>query len=124
MTKKEILIVEDEGDIRKLMTRFLESKGFSISFAADGREAADLLQAKDFDLLLIDVLLPGEHGMDLIKMKGQNFITPIILISGVYDEQDIIEKMKDPNVKYFIKKPFDLDELFDKVNRAIRENEI
>ena len=124
MTKKEILIVEDEEDIRKLMTRFLEDKGFSVSFAADGREAADLLQTRDYDLLIIDVLLPGEHGMDLIKMKGHNFITPIILVSGVYDEKDIIEKMKDPSVKFFIKKPFDLDDLLEKVNTAINDDKI
>lgn len=124
MTKKEILIVEDEDDIRKLMKSFLEKKGFDITLAEDGSSAVDILQNKHFDLLIIDVLLPGEHGMDLVKMKGHNFITPIILMSGIYNEKEINEIMEDPNVKCFIKKPFDLNEFYEKVNEVINADQI
>ena len=124
MTKKEILIVEDEDDIRKLMKSFLEKKGFDITLAEDGSSAVEILQNKNFDLLIVDVLLPGEHGLDLIKMKGHNFITPIILISGIYNEDEIAEMMKDPNVKFFIKKPFDLNDFYEKVNEAINADQI
>ena len=124
MTKKEILIVEDESDIRSLLKKFLEGKGYSITLAGDGRSAAEILKANSFDLLIIDALLPGEHGMDLINMKGNNFITPIILVSGIYDENEIVEMMKDPNVKYFAKKPFDLTDLHEKIEAAINEAQV
>jgi len=125
MTKgKKILIVEDEGDIGTLLERFLEENGFSITLAEDGRTAAELLKKKDFDLLIVDLLLPGEHGMDLIKMKGHNFTTPIIIVSGVYDEAELFNKAKDSNIKYFIKKPFDLTDLLEKVNSAINADQI
>ncbi len=124
MTKKEILIVEDEYDIRTLLKKFLEGKGYVITVAEDGRSAAEILRNKSFDILIIDALLPGEHGMDLIKMKGHNFITPIILVSGVYDENEIFDMMKDPNVKYFAKKPFDLNDLHSKIKSILDEVQV
>ena len=123
-THKEILIVEDEGDIGSLLKKFLEGNGFSVTLAEDGRPAVGFLKERHFDLLIIDMLLPGEHGMDLVNMKGDNFITPIILISGVYNEADVLLRTKDSSVKFFIKKPFDLDDLLRKVNSAINADQI
>lgn len=125
MTKeKEILVIEDERDIGFLIKEFLEDNGFIITLAEEGRVAVELLKRKNFDLLIVDMLLPGEHGMDIIKMKGDNFITPIIIVSGIYDEKDIFTMLQDSNVKYFIKKPFDLKNLLKKVNSAIDADQI
>lgn len=122
--KKEILVIEDESDVRFLLKEFLEDNGFIITLAEEGRVAIELLKKKNFDLLLVDMLLPGEHGMDIIKMKGDNFITPIIIMSGIYDKKDIFAMLQDSNVKYFIKKPFDLKNLLKKVNSAIDADQI
>lgn len=122
--KKEILVIEDESDIGFLLKEFLEDNGFIITLAEEGRVAVELLKRKNFDLLIVDMLLPGEHGMDIIKMKGDNFITPIIIVSGIYDEKDIFTMLQDSNVKYFIKKPFDLKNLLEKVNSAINADQI
>ncbi|MCK5221346.1 MAG: response regulator [Candidatus Aminicenantes bacterium] len=125
MTKKnEILIIEDEGDIGTLLKEFLEKHNFNITLAEEGKVAVELLKKKNFDLLIVDMLLPGEHGLDIIKMKGHNFITPIIIVSGIYDENEVLHRMKDSNVKYFIKKPFDLKDLLEKVNSAIDADQI
>ena len=125
MTKKnEILIIEDEGDIGTLLKEFLEKHNFNITLAEEGKVAVELLKRKNFDLLIVDMLLPGEHGLDIIKMKGDNFITPIIIVSGIYDENEVLHRMKDSNVKYFIKKPFDLKDLLEKVNSAIDADQI
>lgn len=125
MTKKnEILIIEDEGDIGTLLKEFLEKHNFNITLAEEGKVAVELLKKKNFDLLIVDMLLPGEHGLDIIKMKGDNFITPIIIVSGIYDENEVLHRMKDSNVKYFIKKPFDLKDLLEKVNSAIDADQI
>ena len=122
--KKEILVIEDESDIGFLLKEFLEDNGFIITLVEEGRVAVELLKRKNFDLLIVDMLLPGEHGMDIIKMKGDNFITPIIIVSGIYDEKDIFTMLQDSNVKYFIKKPFDLKNLLEKVNSAINADQI
>ncbi len=125
MTKKnEILIIEDEGDIGTLLKEFFEKYNFNITLAEEGKVAVELLKKKNFDLLIVDMLLPGEHGLDIIKMKGHNFITPIIIVSGIYDENEVLHRMKDSNVKYFIKKPFDLNDLLEKVNSAIDADQI
>ena len=125
MTKKnEILIIEDEADIGTLLKEFLEKHNFNITLAEEGKVAVELLKRKNFDLLIVDMLLPGEHGLDIIKMKGHNFITPIIIVSGIYDENEVLHRMKDSNVKYFIKKPFDLKDLLEKVNSAIDADQI
>lgn len=122
--KKEILIIEDESDIRFLLKEFLEDSGFNITLAEEGRVAVELLKWKNFDLLIVDMLLPGEHGMDVIKMKGDNFLTPIIIVSGIYDEKEVLKMIQDSNVMYFIKKPFELKDLLEKVNSAINADQI
>ncbi len=122
--KKKILIIEDESTINTLLKEFLEGNGFEIDIAEEGKVAVELLKRKDYDLLIVDMLLPGEHGLDIIKMKGHNFITPIIIVSGIYDEREVLDKIKDSNVKFFLKKPFDLKDLLSKVNSAIDTDQI
>ncbi len=122
--KKEILIIEDERDISEMLQKFLEENDFIVSLAEDGNAAVEILKSNDFDLLIVDMLLPGEHGLDIIKMKGHNYITPIIIISGIYDEKEIFKRTKDSNVKYFIKKPFNLKDLLEKVKSAINADQI
>ena len=116
---KEILIVEDEHDISALLKEFFEENGFGVTLANDGRTAIELLGRIEFDLLIIDMLLPGEHGLDIIKMKGGHHLTPVIIISGIYTEQDILDLKKNPNIKYFVKKPFDMKDLLEKVEAAL-----
>ena len=125
MTKKnEILIIEDDGDIGTLLKEFLENNDFDITLAEEGKVAIELLKKKHFDLLIVDMLLPGEHGLDIINMKRNNSITPIIIVSGIYDEHEVLHRMKDPNVKFFLKKPFDLNDLLEKVNSAIDTDQL
>jgi len=125
MTKKnEVLIIEDDIDIGTLLKEFLEKNDFDITLAEDGKVAVELLKVKHFDLLIVDMLLPGEHGLDIINMKRHNSITPIIIVSGIYDEHEVLHRMKDPNVKNFLKKPFDLNDLLEKVNSAVDTDQI
>jgi DNA-binding response OmpR family regulator len=119
MNKKEILIIEDENDIADLLKEFLEENDFSVSIANDGRKAVDMMKKRMFDLLIVDMLLPGEHGLDIIKMKINHLMTPIIIISGVYDEEEIQSLVRGSNIRFFIRKPFDLKDVLIKVKKAI-----
>ncbi len=122
--KKEIFIVEDEVEIGILLKEFLEENGFGVTLVNNGREAVKYLSEKLYDLLIIDMLLPGEHGMNIIKMSDQNYITPIIVVSGIYDETEILNNLKDYNVKFFIRKPFDLKDILKKINLSINADTV
>ncbi|MEN8153217.1 MAG: response regulator [Acidobacteriota bacterium] len=122
--KKNILIVDDEKDIGNLLKDFLEGEGFDVTLACDGKKAAILLEEIKFDLMIIDMLLPGEHGIDLILNMKNKFMKPVIVMSGVYSRKEILSILKDYNVKYFFKKPFDLAEILKCVKQLFYEESL
>ena len=83
----EVLIVEDDLEIRKLLANFLSEKGMNITEAKDGDIAYDYIQDKSFDIILLDMMLPYKTGEELIKIlrnnksKDGNTYTPVIVIS-------------------------------------------
>ena len=85
MAHEHILIIEDEQDIIELLTYNLEQEGYSISFATSGEEAFSLVNRKNPDLILLDLMLPGVDGLDVCRNLKQNEITrniPIIMLTA------------------------------------------
>ena len=78
----KIALVEDEPDIRKMLRSFLEGKGCTVSEAADGHAAEKLLADEVFDLILMDLMLPGISGEQLIASLRRDSDTPVIVISA------------------------------------------
>jgi DNA-binding response OmpR family regulator len=107
-TKNTILVVDDEVEIRLLLRDFLEKHGFNVLDAADGHQALKLADEHRPDLVITDLLLPKEHGVDVIQAIKDRFFLPVIAISGIYKKDEIRDKVGDVFIDDFFEKPLDL----------------
>lgn len=113
MTPLYILLAEDEPEISNLITRWLEHDGHHVTCAANGAEAAAISQAKEFDLVVTDMLMPETDGMQLIAIiKKVHPKTRILAISGgghALDGLDCLRMAKAMGADGAVKKPFKRD---------------
>jgi two-component system KDP operon response regulator KdpE len=114
-----ILIVEDEVNIRKLVSVNLVKRGYQVFEAVDGTEAMSLFRKQAIDLVLLDILLPGMSGVDLCAWIRARSDVPIIILSGLRDE-DLKVNALDVGADDYITKPFGHDELLARVNAMLR----
>jgi two-component system OmpR family response regulator len=83
-----ILIVDDHRELRELVQRALQREGFRVSQAADGRAMRKLLADHRIDLILLDLMLPGEDGLSLCRAVRAGSLVPIIMLTAKGDEVD------------------------------------
>ena len=100
-TKKHILIVDDEEEITALLKTFFELKGFSVAVMEDGITALNYISEILPDLVVTDLLLPGEHGIDVIKTIKKKYFIPVIIITGIYQVFYLFNKFFG-NFKYYM----------------------
>lgn len=118
--KASILIVEDEQKIRMALRDFLEFQGFEVAEASDGLEAERSVAEKQFDLILLDLMLPKISGEQLCsKWRGNGLQTPILMLTAKGQEK---EKVMGLNLGAddYITKPFSLEELLARINAVLR----
>jgi len=114
----KLLIVDDEPDMRTFMGRTLEREGHRVIQAADARLAVDALSAQTFDLILMDIDMPGMSGLELTRLLRDNprFLgyqhMPIVMVTG---NTDAMGDAFDAGAVYFLEKPFTPRELLDTV---------
>ena len=120
---KKILIIEDDNFLRTLLSKKLRSEVYSILSAAESVEAFNLLKSNKPDLILLDLLLPGVDGFEILKKIRQTEETkniPVIVFSNLSEEKDI-KKVQDLGITDFmVKSNFTLDELLDKVKKILQ----
>jgi two-component system KDP operon response regulator KdpE len=114
-----ILIVEDDANIRKLVSVNLEKRGYKLMEAGDGNQAMHLFRQHPFDLVLLDLVLPGISGVDLCTWIRTHSDTPIIVLSGLKDE-DLKVTALDAGADDYITKPFGHEELLARVRAVLR----
>ena len=81
--KKHILIIDDEEGIREPLKEYLETENFFVTTAKDSQDAKNKIQILEFDLLIVDIMMPGQSGLELTKEIRKNKDTPIIFVGGV-----------------------------------------
>ena len=119
-----ILIVDDEESIRNIISRRLESEGYSCEVASDGKEALWKAFIKDFDLVLMDVKMPGMSGMEALpQMVTHHPDTCVLMLTAVIDADTAVEAMKLGAYDY-VTKPFDLDDLTMRVAKALERRRL
>ena len=116
--KFRVLLVDDEDDFRETLLVRLKNRGFEVTGASSGRKALDVLQGQDFDVIVLDVLMPEMDGLDCLKQIRQ--IKPtvgVILLTGHASVQSGIEGLHMGALEY-LTKPVPLDELLEKLELA------
>ncbi len=114
-----ILVIDDDPSVRNILEEFLKMKGFEVSVVADGEMGVELIQEKKIDLYLVDLVLPGMSGMEVLKkISSLNLTVPAIVITGFGAIETAVEAIKLGAFDY-ITKPFVLEELFLVVQRAL-----
>jgi two-component system, OmpR family, response regulator len=120
MTKSSILIVEDEEKILRLLELELEYEGYEVGKAADGLKAFELFQSKEWDLILLDIMLPGISGIELLRrIRSQDVYTPVILLTAKSSVEDKVSGL-DLGANDYITKPFQIEELLARIRVALR----
>jgi DNA-binding response OmpR family regulator len=119
-TPARILLIDDDARIRELLLRYLAEQGFAVKAAADGREMAQLLDRGRFDLWVLDLMLPGEDGLSILRRaRGTGETTPVILLTARGDEIDRIVGLE-MGADDYLAKPFNPRELVARINAILR----
>lgn len=120
--QERILVVDDERAIRELMRRLLERAGYACATAGSSAEADELLARGSFDLLLADLQMPGESGLDLLAhVRDRHPATATIVMSGVHDPQ-LADAALTLGACGYLVKPFSPEELSTEVLNALRRH--
>lgn len=118
MSPIRILIVEDEVPISRLLETSLTQAGYQCTCAFDGAGCADLLETQRFDLVLLDVMLPGADGFELLPY-AREYEAPVIFITARSDVKDRVRGLK-LGAEDYITKPFSIEELLARVEVVLR----
>lgn len=114
-----LLIVDDDQRIRGLLQKFLIRNGFLVSTARDAAQARRLLAGLEFDLLVLDVMMPGEDGISLTQSLREDLDTPILLLTAKGEADDRIKGLE-AGADDYLTKPFEPRELLLRINAILR----
>src|SRR5262249_37204405 len=115
-----ILVVEDEESVRTCLAEFLCNAGYQVRIAAGGAEALEMLSAGSFDGVLLDVVMPGLSGLEVLKRsRAVTSSTPVIVLSALSGADDVVRAMK-LGATDSLSKPFSHQELEEALSRALR----
>ncbi|MEI2275437.1 response regulator transcription factor [Sphingobacterium sp. ML3W] len=118
----ELLLIEDEPSVISLIERGLKEEGYNISIAMDGYTGLKMAGLNHYDLILLDVMLPGMNGLDVCKnIRMSNNEVPIIILTALNQTEDIVEAFE-RDADDYLTKPFRLEELKARINRYSRKS--
>lgn len=117
-----ILIVDDTGDNVKLIKAMLKSLDSNIDVAVDGEEALRKMTDNDYDIVLLDIMLPKISGIDVLKkVRERDLETPIIVMTAYGSEELAVETLREGGDDYLINKPIRTEDLLDAINKALEK---
>jgi two-component system, OmpR family, response regulator len=116
-----VMVVDDEEKVRRYLSRLLENRGFTVDAAADGEAALALLADRDFDVVLLDVLMPGLDGIAVLKeIKKRRPLTEVIILTGNASVNTGVAGMQHGAIDYLLK-PVNLDSLMVCMREALEQ---
>jgi DNA-binding NtrC family response regulator len=122
--KGKILVIDDEEDIRESLEALLSLEGYSMDMAPNGGEGLRKLESRDYDLVLLDLMMPDRSGMDVLKeMRERDRETPVFMITAYGSTQVAVDALKSGANDYF-QKPWDNEKLLIEVDRIIAKRRL
>jgi two-component system KDP operon response regulator KdpE len=115
------LVVDDEAPMRKYITTNLKIRGYDVLTAADGTEALKLIDERPIDLLILDIMMPGPDGMEVLARIRRDMDVPVLMLSARGRESDKVEAL-DAGADDYLTKPFGVEELLARVRAALRRS--
>lgn len=120
---KQILVVDDDQEIRKLLDQYLSKSGFDVITAGEGLEMHQQLEKQNPDLIILDIMLPGDDGFTLCQKVRQTSTVPIIMLTANSDEMDRVVGLE-LGADDYIGKPFSPRELLARIKALLRRSEV
>ncbi|WP_420962622.1 response regulator [Brucella sp. IR073] len=114
-----LLVVDDDTRIRSLLSQYLTGSGFRVTVAANAAEARRKLEGIDFDLLILDIMMPGETGVSLTKSLRETKDVPILMLTALSETDNRIDGLE-AGADDYLPKPFDPRELILRINNILR----
>jgi DNA-binding response OmpR family regulator len=116
-----ILVCDDEKLIRDLIKEYVENEGYKCDEATDGEEAVELVEENDYDLIIMDIMMPGMDGMSAVKEIKQIKDIPVLMLSARKEEYDKLQGF-DLGIDDYVTKPFSPKELMARVKAVLKRN--
>ena len=116
-----LLVIDDDREIRDLLALFFEREGFRVTTARDAREARRLVQAGPFELIVLDLMLPGESGLDFARWLRSQVPTPVVMLTALAEDADRIAGLE-MGADDYLAKPFNPRELLARVRAVLRRS--
>nr|WP_263328265.1 response regulator transcription factor [Neobacillus sp. Marseille-Q6967] len=121
--KGSILVVEDEEKIARILELELEYEGYAVTKVFDGLDALEACRTKSWDLILLDVMLPGLSGIEILRrIRKNDQITPVLLLTAKSSVEDKVSGL-DLGANDYITKPFQIEELLARIRAALRNKQ-
>lgn len=117
--KYSVLIIEDQAEIRNVLTKYLQKEGYQVLAAKDGFEGLDLFGSQTIHLVLLDIMLPGIDGFEVLGKLRELSDIPVIMLTARHDEGDRIMGFRN-GVDDYVVKPFSMKELMLRVERLLK----
>ncbi|MWV43673.1 response regulator [Paenibacillus sp. HJL G12] len=121
MNKDQILVVDDEWNMRNLLRIYLTQAGFGVKEAASGREAVDLMRINAFDAVVLDIMMPDMDGWQVCEKLRSFSIAPVMMLSARSETKDIVKGLK-IGADDYMPKPFQPEELIERIHALIRRS--
>lgn len=115
----QILVVDDDTRLRNLLSKYLSENNFEVVAAKDSMEARQILQTRNFDILVVDVMMPNENGIELTKFIRQSSKVPILILTAKGDLEDRISGLE-AGADDYMPKPFEPKELLLRINNILK----
>ena len=116
-----LLVVDDDAELRELTQEYLRQQGFNVATVDSGESMDAYLSANDVDLLILDLMLPGEHGLSIAQRLKKRADLPIIIVSAQGDDVDRIVGLE-VGADDYLPKPFNPRELLARVRAVLRRS--
>jgi len=117
--KNRVLLIDDDGKLRKLLREYLEENGFQVLTLADGSEALDKIRTESPDIVILDIMLPGKDGLEILREIRMNYSIPIIMLTAKGDDTDRIVGLE-LGADDYLAKPFNPRELLARMKAVLR----